>query len=150
MRGQSANNFILRSTFRLHSGRGDRRVRRRILSGHPFRIAATVHSGCRRRDHAVSLWTGRPVQTSVMGGKPEKICSVRGLPPMTHSGHRQLCHREDLDTRSTETSCLDEQAPGRACGHCLRCPPSEKHLPLNPCHRLAKYVRNRLFFPVRI
>ena len=45
--------LILRSTFRLHSGRGDRRVRRRTLSGDPFRITATVHTRCRRRDHAV-------------------------------------------------------------------------------------------------
>ena len=30
-----------------------------------------------------SLWTATLLQRSVMEGKPEKICSVRGLPPMT-------------------------------------------------------------------
>jgi hypothetical protein len=49
MRGQSANNFILRSTFRLHSGRGDRRVRRRTLpvipSGLPQRCTPDAADG---------------------------------------------------------------------------------------------------------
>src|SRR5262249_6015030 len=35
--------LILRRTFRLDSGRGDRRVRRRTLFSHPFRIASMVH-----------------------------------------------------------------------------------------------------------
>jgi hypothetical protein len=56
----------------------------------PSGLSATVHTRCRGRVHAVFLWTAVLVHGSVMGGKPERICSVRGLPPMTQSRLRMI------------------------------------------------------------
>jgi hypothetical protein len=51
-----------------------------------------------------------PVQRSVIGGKPEKICSVRGLPPLTQSRRDR-----SLVRRFSASTCQAAQS-----GACLR------------------------------
>jgi hypothetical protein len=83
VRGQSANRSY--SPQYVSSSLWSRRSAR--STANPFQSSLP---DCRNGTHPMpqtgsrrALWTAMPVQRSVMGGKPEKICSVRGLPAMT-------------------------------------------------------------------
>jgi len=98
VRRQSLNIcYMLLGTFRLHSGRGDRRVRRRTL---PPPDAATVHTRSRSRDYSATL------QDLIHTPKSSTPVPASLFQLFQASGHGKLCRaRHALRRRSGPRQC---------------------------------------------